>query len=421
MVELGRHRGRRAHRPDRRSDLGHVLGSLLLRGGHLTRRHSSLETVHPDGPPHVHAAGPDPYRLLMVGSGPLIGWGVSSHDLALPGALARKLASITGRGSTIDLILDPSTSLHSVGALLNGIRLDRYDGVIFAVGVNDALTGSPRGPWAASLGTLVERVLADAGDATQLFLLGVQPITSIPAYGSFLGRIAERHGALLNDVMESQSRRHTRVHYLPLPGQDPALGAADRHRTPAQYTAWALAIAPSVAGSIAVQRADASPAETRGRIDESARQRAVDRLPIARIAASLVVKNVVGLAHRAYRVEASMLTVIDGDQQFNIVRSGTDVVSTGREDSLCNIAIGEREALVIPDTLRDERFRTNPNATGDPSIRFYVGVPIEAPSGERIGALCILDSAPCERIADINLEYLRELAAIVEDEVWRLS
>jgi GAF domain-containing protein len=43
---------------------------------------------------------------------------------------------------------------------------------------------------------------------------------------------------------------------------------------------------------------------------------------------------------------------------------------------------------------RDARFRANPLVTGEPHIRFYAGAPIEMPSGERIGTLCVIDRRP---------------------------
>ena len=49
----------------------------------------------PSGPPVAHTDGPDPDRVLLLGAGISMGYGMKSHDLALPGQLARP-----GRHST---------------------------------------------------------------------------------------------------------------------------------------------------------------------------------------------------------------------------------------------------------------------------------------------------------------------------------
>jgi diguanylate cyclase (GGDEF)-like protein len=76
--------------------------------------------------------------------------------------------------------------------------------------------------------------------------------------------------------------------------------------------------------------------------------------------------------------------------------------------------------MVISDAQQDERFSDNPLVTGDPHIRFYAGHPIKAPGGQPIGALCVIDSHP--RSGDgVDTESLRDLAAMVEDEIASLS
>jgi hypothetical protein len=49
-------------------------------------------------------AGRRPLRVLLIGSGPVVGWGVGSHDLALPGAVARSLAAAPHRGAGVEVV-----------------------------------------------------------------------------------------------------------------------------------------------------------------------------------------------------------------------------------------------------------------------------------------------------------------------------
>jgi hypothetical protein len=57
-------------------------------------RQSELRYVpRPGGRSQVHSAGVDPDRVLLMGSGMAVGWGVTSHDVGLGGALARALTA----------------------------------------------------------------------------------------------------------------------------------------------------------------------------------------------------------------------------------------------------------------------------------------------------------------------------------------
>ena len=73
---------------------------------------------------------------------------------------------------------------------------------------------------------------------------------------------------------------------------------------------------------------------------------------------------------------------------------------------------------MVPDALQDPRFEANAQVVGDPYIRFYAGYPIESPSGERIGALCVFDPEP-RADPEIDRVVLRELARLLQREIWQ--
>jgi GAF domain-containing protein len=72
--------------------------------------------------------------------------------------------------------------------------------------------------------------------------------------------------------------------------------------------------------------------------------------------------------------------------------------------------------MVIGDASDDERFSTTAAVVDDPNIRFYAGVPIKAPGGEQIGALCVYDPTPREA-GEVNEADLRRLGRLLETEL----
>jgi diguanylate cyclase (GGDEF)-like protein len=70
----------------------------------------------------------------------------------------------------------------------------------------------------------------------------------------------------------------------------------------------------------------------------------------------------------------------------------------------------------VPDTLEDDRFKTNRLVVGAPHIRFYAGAQLRSAQGHPIGTLCVMDTQP--RTFDARqLTMLRDLAGVVTSEL----
>ena len=122
------------------------------------------------------------------------------------------------------------------------------------------------------------------------------------------------------------------------------------------------------------------------------------------------------LAKRLFGVPVALITLLDTDRQWFKSKAGTDISETAREHAFCNYTIEQDAGFVVNDSNNDPRFIDNPLVNDAPHIRFYAGYPFRAPSGERLGAICLIDRQPRE-MSDSDLLLLRDLAAMVEEEV----
>ncbi|GET37080.1 hybrid sensor histidine kinase/response regulator [Microseira wollei] len=105
----------------------------------------------------------------------------------------------------------------------------------------------------------------------------------------------------------------------------------------------------------------------------------------------------------------ALINLIDGNRQWFKSKLGLDVTEMPRDFGLCPQCIQQRDILVIPDTLADDRFATNPVVTTPPHIRFYAGVPLITPAGQIIGTLCVADTVP-HQLSLAQVEALQALS-----------
>lgn len=367
-------------------------------------------TIRPMDAPQAYASGRDSIRMLVVGSGPAAGWGVGSHDLALPGALARAMAATTGRGVVVDVLAGADIGVRTLKVTLADADLSRYAAIVVSVTMTDALHRADPERWEARMRAVLDHIRSRSQGV--VVWLGSQPIRSVRPYDNEYGDIVQRSATELNRRAAAVCAETDLTVFVPLAA--PPHNDSARHRTPADYLFWARQIADVIAPDVADVVSTIPPAPAEDRVDAIARLRLHERSPDARL------DGIIGTARRTLQSDIALFSVLDDEKQWHLASSGTQLTEFPLEESVCVYTIATDDGMVIPNAEADPRFAENDMVTGPAHLRFYAGYPVEAPDGTRIGAICVFGRTardPAE--SETDLDVLRELALLAQRELWR--
>lgn len=148
--------------------------------------------------------------------------------------------------------------------------------------------------------------------------------------------------------------------------------------------------------------------------DEDARVRALEALGLKEGEAEERFDRHTRIAARLFRVRHAAINLIDGARQWTKSTNSGPRPPLPRDISICAHAVLGEDALQVVDVARSD-FADNLALRGA-AIRFYCGLPLAAPGGERVGTLCLMDIRPRELDAD-ELGLLRDLGQMVEREL----
>lgn len=149
---------------------------------------------------------------------------------------------------------------------------------------------------------------------------------------------------------------------------------------------------------------------------EDARLRALHHLGVLDTPPEERFDQVVRLAQRIFDVPKVAVNLIDADRQFTKAAVGIPLGDRPRAESFCTHTVAAQDTMIVRDAQLDERFARHPDVVNDGELRFYVGQPLAAPTGETVGALCLVDDHPRD-LSEAELGLLADLGRWVEREL----
>jgi len=381
--------------------------SMRLWHGRLLSQ--ALSNPQPSGPPQSPADRGAVDRVLLVGNGPLHGWGVLSHDLSAVGHLSRALSRITGRHNVVDYVGDErmttATSLEWLGERAAG----GYDLVVVVLSMNDALRLTPVDRFTRHYSRLVQRILDDLDPRAEVVLMTMPNVSRYALVQGWAGAVAKHHAQRLTEQVRRTAVGLGRLPVIEAPVEhfsaDRPFGSSDF------YADWAKQAAVDVAPLLQKVR----------RVKPATAGRHVQRSALVEAATATPDPALVQISHAAkerFGVAVAGVSLADGDRIAVAAQTGGAPASMPRSLMYCGSVFSTDAPVVILDRSLDPRYRDSEliDLIGTP---FYTGLPLHAADGSVVGAFCVLDTAtrgtdfvPIEELAPFALQAEAELQRI---------
>ncbi len=156
--------------------------------------------------------------------------------------------------------------------------------------------------------------------------------------------------------------------------------------------------------------------------DEACRLRRLLSMELLDTGAEDALDSFTDLASRLTGMPIALISLLDTERQwFKSAVGLPQGAQTPRDVSFCGHAILQDDIFEIEDAPNHPDFADNPLVTGPPHVVHYAGAPLQMPTGERIGTLCLIDRKP-GKLTPRDRELLLGLArSVVQTLVLRES
>ncbi len=359
----------------------------------------------------LRSSGCDPLKVLVFGGGVATGYGVKTHELALAGALTRRLSSVTHRAVDLDVAVRVDLTVERAAALATTVTSATYHMILVFVGVQDVLEFTCPKKWSDRLAGLLDS-LSDTRVPPEIVFVAIPPPSHLMGLPSLLRSRIDAHADALNEAARSIVATRPGSRFVPfLPAR---VEEAHRHRSPKTYDRWAEQLAHPIGESVSRIHKGG------GGVDEAERQAAIEGLDILDTPPDESFDRIMRLARDLFGAPAAAISFIDRDRLWFKSKAGFAASETAREDAFCDHTIRQAGAFVVCDASLDVRFVDNRFVNDGTHLRFYAGYPLEGADGQRVGALCIFDTVA--RTFDArDTALLRSLALLVQEQLSRAN
>ncbi|MDB5726769.1 MAG: diguanylate cyclase, partial [Novosphingobium sp.] len=246
--------------------------------------------------PRAHARGVDSDSILIFGGGAAVGWGVLSHSLALPGALARAVSALTGRGTDVEVISSGDSTAARAVTQLAQVDLHRFDAVIVILGLNESVELASPSAWRNDLERVLDYLAANRSPGATVYVVGVHSPTVITPFDAVVAPFVTNHCDELNGITEQICALRHRMVFI---GSAPVRRHDEtRSRSPEDYRVGASIIASMISPEL--DRHFAATVHSRRLRDEDGRQAGLDALEIVDTGPEERFDRIVSLARRAF-------------------------------------------------------------------------------------------------------------------------
>jgi len=131
-------------------------------------------------------------------------------------------------------------------------------------------------------------------------------------------------------------------------------------------------------------------------------------------------QSVVDLIATLMKVPAGLIMKLDGDfiEVFISSNSSGNPYKVGHQEKFhnsglyCETVIKTNSLLIVPNALKDEDWKDNPDVPLN--MISYLGLPINLPTGEPFGTICVLDTKE-NHYSNEYIQLLKQFSNMIED------